>query len=104
MRTHAGLLLVLALVVAGGAAPAAATAPAATADEGAAATTCAFPVTVTDATGANVTVADEPGRIVTLNPSAAQTAWEIGAKPKVVGVSQYASYLDGASERANVSG
>jgi iron complex transport system substrate-binding protein len=41
---------------------------------------------------------------VTLNPSAAQTLWEIGARDKVVGVSKYASYLDGAESRTNISG
>lgn len=65
---------------------------------------CSFPVTETDATGTEVTVDAEPERVVTLSPSAAQTMWEIGAKEKVVGVSQHASYLEGADERANVSG
>jgi len=65
---------------------------------------CEFPVTVTDATGAEVTVDAEPGSVVTLAPSAAQTMWEIGAEEKVVGVSQYATYLDGAEGLTNVSG
>ena len=63
-----------------------------------------FPVTKTDATGTEVTVDAEPETVVTLGPSAAQTMWEIGAREKVIGVSQYASYLDGADERTNVSG
>ncbi|WP_435101364.1 PGF-CTERM-anchored ABC transporter substrate-binding protein [Halarchaeum sp. P4] len=66
--------------------------------------TCSFPVSVTDATGTNVTVTEKPERVVTLSPSAAQTMWEIGAKDQVVGVTQHASYLEGASSRANVSG
>ncbi|QCC47784.1 PGF-CTERM sorting domain-containing protein [Halobellus limi] len=66
--------------------------------------TCTFPYETTDATGANVTIESDPDRIVTLNPSAAQTMWEIGARDEVVGVSQYASYLEGADEKANVSG
>ncbi|MDS0298248.1 PGF-CTERM-anchored ABC transporter substrate-binding protein [Halogeometricum sp. S1BR25-6] len=65
---------------------------------------CSFPYSATDATGTEVTLESDPGRIVTLNPSAAQTMWEIGARDEVVGVSQYAAYLDGASEKANVSG
>jgi len=68
------------------------------------AATCEFRYTVTDATGTEVTLDSDPERIVTLNPSAAQTMWEIGARDEVVGVSQYASYLDGADEKANVSG
>ena len=65
---------------------------------------CSFPLTEVDATGTEVTIDSEPQRIVTLSPSAAQTMWEIGAREKVVGVSQYAAYLDGADERTNVSG
>jgi iron complex transport system substrate-binding protein len=65
---------------------------------------CSFPYGATDATGTEVTVQSEPSRVVSLSPSAAQTMWEIGAKEKVVGVSQYAAYLDGAGEKANVSG
>ena len=68
-----------------------------------AAETCAFPVTRTDATGTEVTLSAEPERVVTLNPSAAQTMWEIGAREKVVGVTKYAANLDGAESRENVS-
>ncbi|WP_435153142.1 PGF-CTERM-anchored ABC transporter substrate-binding protein [Haladaptatus sp. DFWS20] len=66
--------------------------------------TCSFPVTKTDATGTDVTIEKEPQRIVTLSPSAAQTMWEIGGKQKVVGVTKYSAYLDGANGKANVSG
>ncbi|MGM0590022.1 MAG: PGF-CTERM-anchored ABC transporter substrate-binding protein [Halobacteriota archaeon] len=65
---------------------------------------CEFPFTATDATGTEVTVESEPQRIVTLSPSAAQTVWEIGGEDKVVGLTQYAAYLDGAETRTNVSG
>jgi iron complex transport system substrate-binding protein len=66
--------------------------------------TCGFPVTVTDATGTQVQVEDRPERIVSLSPSAAQTLWEIGARDRVVGLTQYATYLEGADTRTNVSG
>ncbi|MFB6133968.1 MAG: PGF-CTERM-anchored ABC transporter substrate-binding protein [Halanaeroarchaeum sp.] len=65
---------------------------------------CTFPITATDATGTDVTVAEDPERIVTLGPSAAQTMWEIGASDEVVGVTKYASYLEGASAKQNISG
>lgn len=65
---------------------------------------CSFPTTATDATGTEVTVEGEPESVVTLSPSAAQTMWEIGAREKVVGLTKYASYLDGAETRTNVSG
>ena len=64
---------------------------------------CSFPVTSTDATGTSVTVEDRPSRVVTLGPSAAQTMWEIGGRSQVVGVSQFADYLDGASNRTVVT-
>ncbi|MFC3476500.1 PGF-CTERM-anchored ABC transporter substrate-binding protein [Halobacterium litoreum] len=59
---------------------------------------CEFPYTGTDATGTDVTVSEEPERVVTLSPSAAQTMWEVGGSEKVVGVSQFAGYLDGAGD------
>jgi len=65
---------------------------------------CSFPVERTDATGAEVRVTEEPARVVTLNPSAAQTMWEIGAEEKVVGVTKHASNLEGAASKANISG
>lgn len=64
---------------------------------------CEFPFTATDATDVEVTVEERPERVTTLNPSAAQTMWEIGGKDQVVGVSKFAVYLDGAEERTNVS-
>ncbi|WP_332898003.1 PGF-CTERM-anchored ABC transporter substrate-binding protein [Haladaptatus sp. CMSO5] len=64
---------------------------------------CSFPVTVTDATGTDVTLSAEPERVVTLSPSAAQTMWEIGEREKVVGLTKYAANLDGAETRTNVS-
>ncbi|GAA0719036.1 iron complex transport system substrate-binding protein [Halorubrum trapanicum] len=80
-----------------GAAGATGTGPAQTDDA------CGFPVELTDATGETVTLEERPDRITTLNPSAAQTLWELGERDRVVGVSQFAFYLDGAEERANVS-
>ncbi|MBV0924977.1 ABC transporter substrate-binding protein [Halomicroarcula limicola] len=64
---------------------------------------CTFPVTLTDATGTEITIEERPERVVTTNPSAAQTMWEIGGRDQVVGLTQYASYLEGADSRTNVS-
>lgn len=97
------ILTLVTLLLVAGVAPAAG----ATAGTGAAsaqADSCTFPYTATDATGTEVTVDSDPERVVTLNPSAAQTMWELGAQDEVVGVSRYASYLDGADQKANVSG
>ncbi|WP_323676991.1 PGF-CTERM-anchored ABC transporter substrate-binding protein [Halorubellus sp. PRR65] len=65
---------------------------------------CTFPRTLRDASGTQVEVSEEPERVVTLGPASAQTMWELGAQDKVVGVTQFAAYLDGATEKANVSG
>ena len=63
---------------------------------------CSFPVTRTDATGTAVTIAEDPDTVVTLNPSAAQTMYEIGAWDEVIGVSTFADYLPGADEKTTV--
>ncbi|WP_256300470.1 PGF-CTERM-anchored ABC transporter substrate-binding protein [Haloarchaeobius salinus] len=65
---------------------------------------CSFPFSATDATGTEVTVEEAPDSVVTLGPAAAQTMVEIGAGSKVVGATQYASYLDGSDAWANISG
>ncbi len=67
---------------------------------------CSFPVSATDASGVEVVIEDEPQRVVVLQPSAAQTMWEIGAEQKVVGmpVNQYTAYLNGSTERTDVAG
>jgi iron complex transport system substrate-binding protein len=54
---------------------------------------CGFPVSYTDATGAEVTVNDEPQTVVTLGPGATQTMYEIGAEEKIVGATALSSYF-----------
>lgn len=67
---------------------------------------CSFPVSETDASGVTVSIDEEPQDVVVLQPSAAQTMWEIGAEEKVVGmpVNQYTAYLNGSAERTDVAG
>ena len=68
---------------------------------------CSGSVTMTDVTGTEVTVErSEEMDIVALQPSDAQNLWEIGAQDRVVGmpVNQYTSYLDGRSDKTDVSG
>ncbi|WP_099289215.1 PGF-CTERM-anchored ABC transporter substrate-binding protein, partial [Halorubrum sp. C191] len=65
--------------------------------------TCGFPLTVTDATGTEITINEQPDRITTTNPSAAQTLWELGAQNRVVGVTEFAGYLNGTASKTNVS-
>jgi iron complex transport system substrate-binding protein len=65
---------------------------------------CEYPLSLRDASGERVEVSEEPERVVTLGAASAQTMWEFGAQQKVVGVTQYAAYLEGATAKANVSG
>ncbi len=65
---------------------------------------CSFPYNATDATGTEVTVDGEPERIVVLQASAAQTAWELDAQDRVVGapVNPTTSYLDGIESKEDI--
>ncbi|MFB6111939.1 MAG: PGF-CTERM-anchored ABC transporter substrate-binding protein [Halobacteriaceae archaeon] len=65
---------------------------------------CSFPVTITDATGTEVTVSEQPDRVVVLGASAAQTTWELGAEDRVVGIDAFSTYLEGAESVPVVSG
>ncbi len=66
---------------------------------------CAFPVTVTDATGSEVTVEERPERIVVLQPSDAQVAWEVGIEDRVVGYPgpRYTAYLNDTAGTATIT-
>jgi len=112
MRTRTTLLLVLCTLLAAVAPAGAVGAPDASvthanADADAAVQQevpdCSFPLTVTDATGTEVTLEEPPETVTTLGASAAQTMWEIGGKDQVVGLSSNAAYLGGAESRTNVS-
>ncbi|WP_330631630.1 PGF-CTERM-anchored ABC transporter substrate-binding protein [Halocatena halophila] len=68
--------------------------------------TCAMPFTATDGTGTEVTIEAAPERVVALQPSAAQTMWEIGSQEKVVGmpVGSTTSYLEGSDSKTDITG
>ncbi|WP_336133999.1 PGF-CTERM-anchored ABC transporter substrate-binding protein [Natronomonas amylolytica] len=80
-----------------------AAAPAAASHDGDA-TDCAFPLTVTDDTGTEVTLDGEAQTVVALDAASAQTFWEVGAADHVVGmpVRSYTEYLDGSENRTDV--
>lgn len=78
------VLLIATLVVTAIAAPAMAGGVVATSTQ--AEPTCEYPVSVTDATGETVTLEEPPERIVALNPSDANTVFEIGADDRLVGM------------------
>lgn len=87
-RTAVALAVVTMLILVAAAGHATAAAPA----------SCGFPYDATDATDTNVTVVEEPDRIVSLGASASQTLWEIGAEDDVVGMTPYGDYLAGADD------
>ncbi|WP_436928448.1 PGF-CTERM-anchored ABC transporter substrate-binding protein [Halosimplex halobium] len=102
-------LVVLAAV---GAVPAAAGAGAAAAPSGAgvasgsslADTHCTYPMTVTDATGTEVRIDEDPDRLAALAPSAAQILWSIGAEDETVAMPQdyYLGYLNDTEGKTDV--
>ncbi|WP_222919018.1 PGF-CTERM-anchored ABC transporter substrate-binding protein [Natrinema sp. SYSU A 869] len=47
---------------------------------------CEFPLEVTDATGETITLEEPPDSVVALQPSDAQTVFEIGAEDRLVGL------------------
>ncbi|WP_455448274.1 PGF-CTERM-anchored ABC transporter substrate-binding protein [Natrinema thermotolerans] len=65
---------------------------------------CDYPLTMTDATGEDVTIEDEPESVVTLYPGDAQLAYSIGAEDTVVGmpVGQYTESLE-AGDRTDIT-
>lgn len=65
---------------------------------------CSFPASATDAMGTEVTVSEEPERVVVLQASAAQVMWELGLEDRVVGmpVQPYTAYLEGSEEKTGV--
>ncbi len=104
----AASVVALATPAAAGAAVAAPTgtdAPASVDGAAAAQEDCSFPVTLTDAKGHEITLEERPESVVTLQPSAAQTMWEIGAQGQVTGlpISQYTDYLEGREGKTDIS-
>ena len=68
------------------------------------ATPAAFPVTLTDDLGREVTVPARPQRLVSLAPSNTEILFAIGAGDQVVGVTEYDNYPPEAQTREKVGG
>lgn len=99
MRAHYGRILLALVVVVSLFGLAVTPAAAGHEDQG-----CEFPVTVTDATGTEVTIEEPPAEVVTTDAASAQTLWEIGADDRVTGmpVREYTAYLEGSANRTDV--
>ena len=64
----------------------------------------AFPLTITDDLGRDVTVETKPQRIVSLAPSNTEILFAIGAGDQVVGVTTYCNYPPEAQDREQIGG
>ena len=64
--------------------------------------TGAFPVTITDDGGNEVTIEEQPKSIVSLLPSSTETLFALGLDEEIVGVSDYDNYPVEATEKEKV--
>lgn len=63
-----------------------------------------YPLTIEDASGREITVEEEPERIVSTSPSETEILFALGQEDKIVGVSDYADYPEAALEKEKVGG
>jgi iron complex transport system substrate-binding protein len=63
-----------------------------------------YPLTVTDASGKEMTFAKEPERIVSLAPSETEVLFALGLGDKVVGVDDWSDYPEEAKSKTKIGG
>jgi iron complex transport system substrate-binding protein len=61
-----------------------------------------FPITITDATGDEVTIEAKPERIISIIPSNTEIAFELGLGDEMVGVSNFDNYPEEALEKEKI--
>nr|WP_246569707.1 ABC transporter substrate-binding protein [Lentibacillus saliphilus] len=64
----------------------------------------AFPYTINDASGEDVTIEKAPERIVSVIPSNTEIAFALGLDEEIVGVSDHDDYPEAATEKEKVGG
>jgi iron complex transport system substrate-binding protein len=64
----------------------------------------AFPVTITDALDKEVTIENDPEKIVSLIPSNTEILFDLGAGEEVVGVSDFANYPEETADIEKIGG
>jgi len=63
-----------------------------------------YPLTVTDASGKEVTIEEEPETIVSLIPSNTEIAYSLGLGDKIIGVSDYDNYPEEVTTKEKIGG
>jgi iron complex transport system substrate-binding protein len=91
------VLLVAMFLASCGAAEPTATPPSTTAPQ-----VSAFPITIVDGVGNEVTLESEPERIVSMAPGHTETLYALGLGERVVGVTAYCNYPADATEKPQV--
>lgn len=64
----------------------------------------AFPVTLTDAVGNDITIETAPATIVSMIPSNTEILFELGLADEIVGVNDYDNYPEEALEKEKIGG
>ena len=64
----------------------------------------AFPVTVTDALGKDVTLEEAPDRIVSLTPSNTEILFGLGLDEEIVGVNDNDNYPEQVADKTRIGG
>ncbi|RFU62403.1 ABC transporter substrate-binding protein [Peribacillus glennii] len=64
----------------------------------------AFPVTIKDAAGEEVTIEKKPEKIVSVIPSNTEIAFSLGLDKEIVGVSDFDNYPEAAAKKEKVGG
>lgn len=67
-------------------------------------TKTAFPVTVTDSLHRQVTVGQEPQKIISLSPAITEILFALGVEEKIVGVTDFCDYPAAALDKPKVGG
>ncbi len=63
-----------------------------------------FPVTLTDDFGHEVTIEEEPERIVSMTPSTTEILYALGLEDRIVGVTDFCNYPEAAVEETKIGG
>lgn len=63
-----------------------------------------YPVTLVDSLGREVTITEEPDKVISLSPAITEILFAIGAEDKIAGVTDYCEYPPEALEKNKVGG